>query len=160
MRRINKSLFMVMGVALVALVVAGCGSSSNNSSSGGSGGGGTSAPSGVATTGPGLTQPTTGSGAKVSGGTVYFTEGSDAPPNYIFPMYTFAVCSTTNADQLMNMLYYPLYTYGENYRPTVDYNHSIGQAPVASNGGTRLAISDQGGIYRLAGAQERRDVRR
>jgi peptide/nickel transport system substrate-binding protein len=87
-----------------------------------------------------LTSPTTGSGARVSGGTVYFTEGSDAPPNYIFPMYTFAVCSTTNADQLMNMLYYPLYTYGEGYRPTVDYDHSIGQAPVTSNGGKTYTV--------------------
>jgi peptide/nickel transport system substrate-binding protein len=87
-----------------------------------------------------LTQPTTGSGTKISGGTVYFTEGSQATPNYIFPMYTFAVCSTTNADQLMNMLYYPLYTYGENYRPTVDYDHSIGQAPTTSNGGKTFTI--------------------
>jgi peptide/nickel transport system substrate-binding protein len=140
MRSINKSLRVVAGVALSALVVAGCGSSSNNGSSGGSGGSSGSAPTSVPTTGPGLTQPTTGSGTKVAGGTVYFAEGSDAPPNYIFPMYTFAVCSTTNANQLMNMLYYPLYTYGENYRPTVDYNHSIGQAPVASDGGKTYTV--------------------
>ena len=55
-------------------------------------------------------------------------------------MYSFEVCSTTNANQLMNMLYYPLYTYGENYRPTVDYSHSIGQAPVTSNGGKTFTI--------------------
>jgi peptide/nickel transport system substrate-binding protein len=140
MRSINKSLRVVAGVALSALVVAGCGSSSNSGSGGGGGGSTAAAPSSVPTSGPGLTAPTTGSGAKVSGGTVYFTEGSDATPNYIFPMYTFSVCSTTNADQLMNMLYYPLYTYGENYRPTVDYNHSIGQAPVASNGGKTYTI--------------------
>jgi peptide/nickel transport system substrate-binding protein len=139
MRRINKSLRVVAGVAISALVVAGCGSSSNNSS-GGSGSSSASTPTSVPTAGPGLTAPTTGSGAKVSGGTVYFTEGSDATPNYIFPMYTFAVCSTTNADQLMNMLYYPLYTYGENYRPTVDYNHSIGQAPQVSDGGKTYTI--------------------
>ena len=71
---------------------------------------------------------------------MYFTEGPDATPNYIFPMYTFAVCSTTNANQLMNMLYYPLYTYGENYKPTIDYSHSIGQAPVTSNGGKTYTI--------------------
>jgi len=55
-------------------------------------------------------------------------------------MYTFSVCSTTNANQLMNMLYYPLYTYGENYRPSVDYNHSIGQPPATSNGGKTYTI--------------------
>jgi peptide/nickel transport system substrate-binding protein len=135
----------LIGVGLVALLAASCGSGSNSSKSASSGGGsstsgGAAAPTGVPTTGPGLTQPTPGSGSKVSGGTVYFTEGSDATPNYIFPMYTFAVCSTTNANQLMNMLYYPLYTYGENYRPTVDYNHSIGQAPTVSNGGKTYTI--------------------
>ena len=142
MRRIKRSAPAMLGVALVVLFAAACGSSgssssSNNSSSSSSS---SSAPNGVATSGPGLTQGTTGSGSKVSGGTVYFTEGSDAPPNYIFPMYSFEVCSTTNANQLMNMLYYPLYTYGENYRPTVDYSHSIGQAPVSSNGGKTFTI--------------------
>jgi peptide/nickel transport system substrate-binding protein len=137
MRKFSRTVFAACTVALVALVVSACGSSSNNSSGSGSS---ASAPTSVPTTGPGLTSPTTGSGAKVPGGTVYFTEGSDAPPNYIFPMYTFSVCSTTNADQLMNMLYYPLYTYGENYRPTVDYDHSIGQAPAVSNGGKTFTI--------------------
>jgi peptide/nickel transport system substrate-binding protein len=141
MRRIKRSAPAMFGVALVVLFAAACGSSSNSSSaSSSSSSSSTSAPTGVATSGPGLTQGTTGSGSKVSGGTVYFTEGSDAPPNYIFPMYSFEVCSTTNANQLMNMLYYPLYTYGENYRPTVDYSHSIGQAPVASNGGKTFTI--------------------
>jgi len=92
------------------------------------------------TTGPGLTQPTTGSGTKVSGGTVYFAEASQAPPNYIFPMYTFSVCSTTNANQLMGMLYYPLYTYGTSYNPAIDYAHSIGQKPAISNGGKTYTI--------------------
>src|SRR5579875_324398 len=110
MRKVRHRSLAAVGAVVVALIAAACGSSSSSSSS--------SAPtvSGIPTSGPGYTTPTTGSGSKVSGGTVYFTEGSDATPNYIFPMYSFAVCSTTNADQLMNMLYPPLYTYGENYR--------------------------------------------
>src|SRR5580700_4644388 len=117
MRRFRRSTLAVFGVALVVVLAAACGSSGSKSSSSGSGGSSSSAaaPTGVPTTGPGLTEPSTGSGAKVAGGTVNFTEGPDATPNYIFPMYTFSVCSTTNANQLMNMLYYPLYTYGENY---------------------------------------------
>ena len=137
MRKFSRPALAVCTAALVALVVSACGSSSSNNSGGSST---PSAPTSVPTTGPGLTSPTTGSGTKVAGGTVYFTEGSDAPPNYIFPMYTFAVCSTTNADQLMNMLYYPLYTYGENYRPSIDYDHSIGQAPAVSDGGKTFTI--------------------
>jgi peptide/nickel transport system substrate-binding protein len=140
MGRFTRSTLATVGVALVVLFAAACGSSSSKSSSGGTSSSSSSTPTGVATSGPGLTQPTTGSGTKISGGTVYFTEGSDAPPNYIFPMYSFQVCSTTNANQLMNMLYYPLYTYGENYRPTVDYSHSIGQTPTVSNGGKTYTI--------------------
>lgn len=134
MRSIKRSSLVAVGAVVVALVAAACGSSSSNSSSS------SSVAVSTPTAGVGLTQPTPGSGSKVSGGTVYFTEGSDAPPNYIFPMYSFTVCSTTNANQLMNMLYYPLYTYGENYRPTVDYSHSIGQPPVASNGNKTYTI--------------------
>ena len=49
-------------------------------------------------------------------------------------MYSPQVCSTSNANQLMFMLYRPLYWFGNNYRPTVDYSYSIGQAPQFSNG--------------------------
>ncbi len=134
MRSIKRSSWVIVGAVIVALVAAACGSSSPSSTTS------SSSVASSSTSGVGLTQATHPSGARVKGGTVYFTEGSDATPNYIFPMYTFTVCSTTNADQLMNMLYFPLYTYGENYRPTVDYDHSIGQAPVVSNGGKTYTI--------------------
>ena len=94
----------------------------------------------VPTSGPGLTQPTSPSGARVPGGTVYFTEGTGGAPNYIFPMYSFAVCSTANVDQLMDMMYRPLYWYGNDYRPTVDFNYSIGQPPVFSDGDKTVTI--------------------
>jgi peptide/nickel transport system substrate-binding protein len=126
----------VVGLVAVALVAAACGSSSSNSGNGAS----ALSISHLPTSGAGLTSPTTGTGSKISGGTAYFTEGSDATPNYIFPMYTFAVCSTTNNVQFMDLLYPPLYEYGDNYRPTVDYNHSIGQAPVFSNGGKTVTM--------------------
>ena len=116
-----------LGVAVMVLVAAACGTSGSSSHAGNS-----NAPPAAASgpaTGAGLTEPTSPSGSRVSGGTVYFTEGSDATPNYIFPMYSPQVCSTTNFNQLMAMLYRPLYWYGNNYRPTVDYNYSVGQSP-------------------------------
>jgi len=140
MHKLSRTMMVGATAAIAALVLSACGSSSSSSSSSSGSTSSSASPTGVATSGPGLTAPTSPSGAKVPGGTVYFTEGSDLAPNYIFPMYTFAVCSTANADQLQNMLYFPLYTYGENYRPTVDYDHSIGQAPVASNGGKTYTI--------------------
>ena len=138
MHKFARTTMAAVAAGVVVLVISACGSSGSSSSSATSSGSssGTSAP----VSGAGLSSPTDPSGTKIAGGTVTFTEGSDAPPNYIFPMYTFSVCSTTNSDQLMNMLYYPLYTYGENYRPTVDYDHSIGQAPVTSNGGKTYTI--------------------
>ncbi len=135
MRSIKHRSLAVTGAVLVALVAAACGSSSSNSSSST-----TSASTAGPISGPGLTAATSPSGSKISGGTVYFTEGSDAPPNYIFPMYSFAVCGIQNINQLEDVLYRPLYSYGANYRPTVNYSSSIGQQPVFSNGGKTVTI--------------------
>jgi peptide/nickel transport system substrate-binding protein len=141
MRNIKHSSSVAIAAVLIALVAAACGSSGSSSSGGGSSGGGASASSAAGpTTGPGLTSPTAPSGAKQSGGTVFFTEGSQATPNYIFPMYTFAVCSTTNVNQLMDMLYRPLFWFGDNYRPTVDYNRSIGQKPAFTDGNKTVTV--------------------
>jgi peptide/nickel transport system substrate-binding protein len=140
MRSIKHRYLAVVGAAVIALVAAACGSSSNNGSSGSG-----SAPPSVtqvtgAQTGPGLTQPTKGSGSRVSGGTVYFAEGSQATPNYIFPMYSFAVCSTVNANQLMINMWRGLYFYGQNYSPVVDYSKSIGKKPSISSDGKTYTI--------------------
>ncbi len=113
---------------LVAVIVAACGSS-----------GSPAAPSGPAS-GSGLTQPTSPTGARMSGGTVYFTEWPESPPNYIFPMYTFSVCSTANVNQFIDTMYRPLYWYGNEYRPTVDYNYSVGRPPVFSDGDRTVTI--------------------
>jgi peptide/nickel transport system substrate-binding protein len=132
MRNIRHRSAAVAGAVLVALVAAGCGSSGSSGSSPRT----LSAP----TSGVGLTQPTSPSGTKVSGGTVYFTQGPDASPNYIFPMTSAQVCTAANINQLINMMFRPLYWYGNNYRPTVDYSDSIGQQPVFSNGDKTVTI--------------------
>jgi len=94
----------------------------------------------VPTSGPGLTRPTSPGGTKTPGGTVFFTETANVKPYYIFPMYNFGACTPTNVGQLMNMLYRPLYWYGNNYRPTVDYGYSIGQPPQFSDGDKTVTI--------------------
>jgi peptide/nickel transport system substrate-binding protein len=132
----------VLAAVLVAALASACGSSSSSSGNGGSGSsGGSSAPQlSAPTAGAGLTQPTAPVGSRTSGGTVYFTEGPDAAPNYIFPMYSPQVCSTANNNQLEYMLYRPLYWYGNNYRPTIDYDYSIGQPPQFSDGNKTVTI--------------------
>jgi peptide/nickel transport system substrate-binding protein len=96
--------------------------------------------SGIKQTGPGLTVPTKGTGARIAGGTITFAEAPASPPNYIFPMYAPAYCGTNNIDDLDMLLYRPLYMYGNDYDPTVDYSDSIGQKPVYSHGRRTITI--------------------
>ena len=136
----SRGLITVIGAVSCVLFAAACGSSSSNSSSASSASPASPASAAGPTTGPGLTQPTSPSGTRQSGGTVYFTEGSDAPPTYIFPMYDFAECTTTNNNQFMYMMYRPLYWYGNNYSPTVDYSYSVANQPTFSNGGKTVTM--------------------
>ncbi len=138
MRSIKHRSLAVAGAVVIALVATACGSGGGSTSS--SGGAPSIASVAGPTSGPGLTEPTKGTGTKVSGGTVYFAEGSQAPPNYIFPMYSFAVCSTVNANQLMINMWRGLYFYGQNYVPAVDYAKSIGQKPSISSDGKTYTI--------------------
>jgi peptide/nickel transport system substrate-binding protein len=124
-----------VALGVVAVVVSACGSGSSSSSSASS-----AVIAGLKQTGPGLTEPTAPKGTKISGGTVYFSEAASSPPNYIFPMYSAQYCSTDNVEQLNTMLYRPLYWYGNNYKPTVDYDESVGQKPVFSDGGKTVTI--------------------
>ena len=138
---LTRRTIAVIGTVLAALVATACGSASS-SSSGSSGGGGSQSTltSAAPTAGAGLTSPTSPSGAKESGGTVYYTEGAGATPNYIFPMTSAQVCGTTNITQLNSMVYRPLYWYGNNYRPTIDYDYSIGQQPTFSDNDQTVTI--------------------
>jgi peptide/nickel transport system substrate-binding protein len=120
--------FVVAGTAIASLTlaIAACGSSDSN--------GNTTryTPLGVPISGPGLTSPTAPHGTKLSGGTVYFTEVAQTPPNYIFPMFSSAYCGYTSL-QLTYLLFRPLYWYGNNYTPTIDYSYSVGQKPQVSS---------------------------
>jgi peptide/nickel transport system substrate-binding protein len=144
MRGKARSFLLLIGVGLIALLAAGCGSSSKSSSSGS----GTSTSSSATSTtaaaaalsGPGYTSPTAPTGAKIKGGTVTFVEGAQAAPTYIFPMTSAQVCSTANTSQFSEMLYRPLYWFGNNYKPTVDYSYSPGDAPVYSDGDKTVTV--------------------
>lgn len=104
---------VVIAAVVVAGLAAACGSSSNaNSNSSPSSSNQAAVTSSAPTSGPGLTAPTVPAGSKTSGGTVYYTEGPSAPPNYIFPMTSAQVCGTNNIAQLNAMLYRPLYWCG------------------------------------------------
>ncbi len=140
--RMRRWLGLALALGLAAALISACGSSSTNTgtTTGGSGSTTPSTVSGLPQTGVGLTEPTKGTGAKVSGGTLTFAEAPASPPNYIFPMYAPQYCGTNNIDMLNMLLYRPLYWFGNNYSPTVDYNTSIGQKPVYTNGDKTVTI--------------------
>lgn len=133
--------FGTAAIALAALGIAGC-----RASAGGGGGASPAAHAASAAhkssgpTGPGYTSPSKPSGAKLKGGTVYFAQAPGSGPNYIFPMYSAEFCGNANIGQLNMLLYKPLYWYGDNYSPTVDYDQSIGRKPTVSNGGRTFTI--------------------
>ncbi len=51
------------------------------------------------------------------------------------------VCGTNNIDQLNATLFRPLYWYGNNYSPTINYDYSIGKAPVFSNNDQTVTVN-------------------
>jgi peptide/nickel transport system substrate-binding protein len=138
--KLRRLLCAAMALGVVAVLVSACGS--GGATAGGASAGATASLSisGMKQTGPGLTEPTDPSGAKTNGGTVYFSETAGSPPNYIFPMYSAQYCGSNNVQGLNAMLYRPLYWYGNNYSPTVDYNDSIGKAPVWSDGDKTVTV--------------------
>jgi peptide/nickel transport system substrate-binding protein len=137
-RKTQRVLWATIALAVVAVVVGACGSGSGSSGTGA----GTAAltVSGVKQTGPGLTEPTKPSGQKLKGGTVTFAEEPGAPPNYIFPMYSDENCGLSNSIGLNDLLYRPLYWFGDNYKASIDYNISLGRKPTFSNGGKTVTI--------------------
>jgi peptide/nickel transport system substrate-binding protein len=146
-RKLTRNTVATVAVLSVATLAAACGSSSSSSgggggsaSAGGSSGSSGSSPVSTPTTGAGLTQPYAPAGTRIQGGTVYFTQIPEQMPNYIFPMYSPQVCGTQNINQLMYMMFRPLYWFGNNYRPTIDYDYSIGQQPQFSGGGQTVTI--------------------
>jgi peptide/nickel transport system substrate-binding protein len=131
---------MATGAALaVSLVAAACGSSASRPSSG------------AART----TQP---AGTPVHGGTVAWAELPATTPDFIFPMPPLAEFSNANLFQFDNLLFRPLYWFGDAGKPVVDLARSLAAAPVFSDGDTRVAITLRG--YRWTDGQrvDARDV--
>jgi peptide/nickel transport system substrate-binding protein len=130
-----------MVVLVAAVTITACGSSSSKTSSTSSTSATGSAVSGISQTGPGLTEPTSPTGTRVAGGTVTFAEAPDSPPTYIFPAVSPAECSIANVTNFNALMYRPLYWYGNNYTPTVDFNYSVGNQPVWSDDDRTVTIT-------------------
>jgi peptide/nickel transport system substrate-binding protein len=103
---------LAAGVAALGLAAAGCAGTSN----------GTSA-----------------SGAPVTGGTAVLAEPPATTPNYIWPFTPSADFSDINTWNLQNLMYRPLYWFGQNGQPTVDNTLSVANPPVFN--GSKVTIT-------------------
>jgi peptide/nickel transport system substrate-binding protein len=109
--------FTAVAVAGAALLAA-CGSTSSSSTSSSSS----------------STQP-------IKGGTAYFAEQPGASPNYIFPITPSGNFSVNNLAQFQVLMYRPLYYFGIGNKAAINYNLSIGDQPVFSNGDKTVTIT-------------------
>jgi peptide/nickel transport system substrate-binding protein len=103
---------LVAGVAVLGLAAAGCAGTSS----------GTSA-----------------SGAPVTGGTAVLAEPPSTTPNYIWPFTPSADFSDINTWNLQNLMYRPLYWFGQNGQPTANNTLSVANPPVFS--GDKVTIT-------------------
>jgi peptide/nickel transport system substrate-binding protein len=89
-------------------------------------------------------QPPTGgraAAATLSGGTAYWAEQPLQPPNYIFPLISGAYYSNENVYDFQTLMYRPLYWFGQDGKPGVDYARSLGNAPVYSDHDTVVTLT-------------------
>ncbi len=74
-------------------------------------------------------------------GTVTFALPPGEVPNYISPFVSGPNSNNQDLFQFENFLYRPLYWFGNNGEPTINYPLSIGKVPVYSNGGRTVTIT-------------------
>jgi len=118
--RSRKKLAGVALIAAAALTAAGCGGSSSNSGS---------------SSNNNLSKMST------NGNVATLALTSGYTPNFIFPFTDAAHFGTWNIDQLQYLLYRPLYWYGNNEQPTIDYNLSLAGAPTWNAAGTTVTLT-------------------
>ena len=75
------------------------------------------------------------------GGVVTFAEPVGAPPNYIFPLLGSANFNVSNLDDVINLMYPELYTFGTGLQPVVNRSLSMAQLPVFSDHNTVVTVT-------------------
>jgi len=101
----------------------------------------TSCSSATGGTGPSAPAATAGKGRIVHGGTAYFAEQPETPPDYIFPLVSGAYFTVANTADFQTLLYEPLFWFGDKNATSIDYSLSIGNAPVYSDGDRVVTIT-------------------
>ena len=66
-----------------------------------------------------MTTASSGHATVVAGGTAYFAEQPETPPDYIFPLVSGQYFTVENTNDFQTLLYEPLYWFGDE-KSTVD----------------------------------------
>ena len=117
MRRFRTAVTIALGVGIAAVLLAACSSSSPSASNNQTG------------------------GTKVSGGTATWAELPSDVPNYIFPFMSLAFFSVTNLSQFQQLMYRPLYWFGNNGTAAIEPSLSLAQEPEYSNNDQTAVIN-------------------
>ena len=117
MRRFRTAVTLALAVGIAAVLLAACSSNSTPT---------TAPPS---------------SGTKVSGGTATWAEAPSTPPNYIFPFMSLAFFSVSNLSEFQQLMYRPLYWFGNNGTASIEPSLSLAQEPVYSNNDQTAVIN-------------------
>src|SRR5580692_8762124 len=85
-----------------------------------------------------------GSSGAASSGTITYAEAPGAAPNWIFPYTGYLNFSASNINQFQQLMFRPLYFFGEG--PTAAYapSLSLANAPVLSNENRTITINLKG----------------
>ncbi len=75
------------------------------------------------------------------GGTVTFALPVGTVPTYISPFLNGAISNNVDGFQFINFMWRPLYWYGINGQPTINYHESLAGPPVYSNGGKTVTMT-------------------
>jgi peptide/nickel transport system substrate-binding protein len=118
-RRARGLLAATCAAAAIAITAAACGSS------------GTTNNGGAAAT-----------GAPTNGGTATYALPPSTTPNYIFPFDSSTYISTVNLTYFQNLMYRPLYWFGNGASPTLNPALSVADPPVYSGRTVTITLKD------------------
>ncbi len=82
----------------------------------------------------------TNGGIHRSGAVVTFAEQPGAAPNFILPLQSGAFLNTNNLPQFSQLLYLPLYWFGNNGEPTLNEPLSLAYPPLFSSNNTVVTV--------------------
>ena len=116
-RRLRGRMTMAVGGGVVALALVAAGCSSSSTSSGGA-----------------------AAGTAVKGGTAVWALPPSTTPNYIFPFESSAYISVINSSNFAQLMYRPLYWFGEGSQPLMNGSLSLADAPTWSGNTATITL--------------------